>query len=76
MLAETVYLFLGDSAEVAEANGGLRPRRPRQHDFMGAEHATLGQDARMGMTVILPHRQTCGLRCIACSDASLNFLLP
>ena len=61
MLAETVYRFLGDPAQVAEANVGLRPRRHRQPDFRGAEHSTLGQDARMGMTVILPHRQACGL---------------
>ena len=73
MLAETVYLFLGDPAKVAESNGGLCPRRPRRHDFRGAEHSTLGQDAHMGMTVILPHRQACSLHCIACSDA-LQFI--
>ena len=76
MLAETVFLFLGDRAKVAEANDGLRPRRPHRHDFRGAEHSTLGQDARMGMTIILPHRQACGLHCISCSDASLTFSLP
>jgi len=75
MLSETVYCFWGDPAQVVEANVGLRARRPRRPAFRGAEHSTLGQDARMGMTVILPLRQTRGLRCIACSDASLTFSL-
>ena len=53
MLSETVYLFLVDPTQVAEANVGLRPQRPRRPEFRGAEQSTLGQDACMGMTVVI-----------------------
>jgi len=70
MLAQTVYYFVGDPAPVAEANGVLLLR---PHDeFRSAEHSALGQDARMGMTVILPPRQACDLHCIVSSEASLT----
>ena len=65
MLFETVYLLSGDPAQVAEFSIGLCPRRPRRPEFRGAEHFTLWQDARMGMTVILRNRQTYGLPYIA-----------
>jgi len=72
MHCDTAYLFFGDQAQVAEDNLGLRPRRPQRPEFRCAEHSTLGQDERMGMTVILRHHQTCGLSCIACFDASFT----
>jgi len=59
MLFETKYRFLGDPAPVAEAIGVLPPC---PHDeFRSAETSALGQDARMGMTVILPPRQHCDI---------------
>jgi len=74
MLAETVYRFLGNPAPVAEANGVLLPL---PHDeFRSAEYFALGQNARMGMTVILSPRQAYDLHCIVSSEASLTFSLP
>ena len=71
MLTQTVYRFLGDPAPVAEANGVLCPR---PHDeCRSTEHCALGQDAGMGMIVILPPRQGCDLHCIVSSEASLTF---
>jgi len=75
VLFETVYVFLGDPTQVAEAKFGLRPRRPRRLEFRGAEQSTLGQDACMGMTVILRLQQPCGRGCLARSEASLPLAL-